>query len=96
MLTFKQFRKLRSEITLNSLFLNDYRNSLNIKEKNVINFFDGYLDYEMTDFIENNPDATPSQRDNYFYELLDKNDINAMYEYYKYLTFDALPIEQEE
>ena len=36
---------LRSEIILNSLFTNDYKNSFGIEPKEVQNFFDGFVDY---------------------------------------------------
>lgn len=45
MLTKKQLKQLRSEITLNSLFFNDYSNTLYIKNKTACVFFDGYMEY---------------------------------------------------
>lgn len=36
---------LRQEITLNSLYVADYRNSLAIDERAVCDFFDGYLEF---------------------------------------------------
>lgn len=53
-LTKEQLWKLRQEITLNSLFLRDYENSLGIDPKECNTFFDGYVEYlvelENTDY----------------------------------------------
>lgn len=37
--------KLRQEITLNSVFLNDYTNTLDIDPNDAYTFFDGYAEY---------------------------------------------------
>lgn len=95
MLSKKQFKQLRGEIVLNSLFMKDYKNSLGIDPQNVIVFFDSYLDYKTNEYEEDHVDATLEEKDNYFYELLEKNDIDDMFNYYSYLEFDALPIEEE-
>ena len=47
MLDIKQLKKLRSEIVLNSLYTNDYENTLNICPIDVQMFFDSYIDYLM-------------------------------------------------
>lgn len=44
MLTKNNLKRLRSEISLNSLDLKDYSNTLNIKEKTASRFFDSYMD----------------------------------------------------
>lgn len=44
-LTKEQLWKLRQEITLNSLFVRDYENSLGIDPKECYTFFDGYVEY---------------------------------------------------
>ena len=36
---------LRKQIVLNSIYLRDYENDYNFDPKEVITFFDGYLDY---------------------------------------------------
>lgn len=36
---------LRQEISLNSMYYSDYRNSLSIDEHTVCDFFDGYLEF---------------------------------------------------
>ena len=41
----EQLYALRKEIVLNSLFLKDYINSFGIDEKEVCDFFMGYVDY---------------------------------------------------
>ena len=54
MLTKNELKKLRNEITLNSVFLKDYSNSLYIKEKTARAFFDSYMEYlnELSDSNE--------------------------------------------
>ncbi len=44
-LTKEELWKLRQEITLNSLFLKDYENSLGIDVKECFAFFSGYVEY---------------------------------------------------
>lgn len=45
MLTKKEIKTLRNEIVLNSLYTNDYKNSLHIKSKTAMMFFDSYMEY---------------------------------------------------
>lgn len=45
MLNKEELKQLRKEIVLNSLFLNDYKNSVGIRKKDACNFFDSYLEY---------------------------------------------------
>lgn len=52
-LTREQLAILRKEITLNSLFFGDYKNSLGIDEEECLNFFDGYVDWLMEDYSGN-------------------------------------------
>ncbi len=93
MLSFRQFKKLRGEIVLNSLYLSDYENSLGIDPQYVYDFFEGYLEYEMTIFCEEHPKATARQKDNHFEKIIDKNDLRAMYDHYLQIEGDCLPIE---
>ena len=44
-LTSKELWGLRTEITLNSLFIADYSSHYNFNEKDVSCFFDGYVSY---------------------------------------------------
>ena len=44
-LTFFEILDLRSQIVLNSVFLNDYENNMGVDPREVMNFFDGYVDY---------------------------------------------------
>ena len=44
-LSTEQLYALRKEIVLNSLFLKDYSNSFGIEEKEVCDFFMGYVEY---------------------------------------------------
>lgn len=45
MLSKEDLIKLRKEIVLNSIFLNDYSNTFGIRKEKVYNFFEGYLSY---------------------------------------------------
>lgn len=45
MLTRNELKQLRNEITLNSIFLKDYKNSFDIDIKKVYCFFDSYMEY---------------------------------------------------
>lgn len=45
MLSIKEVNQLRKEITLNSLYIKDYENSLYIKAATACAFFDGYMEY---------------------------------------------------
>ena len=92
MITYEQFKQLRAEIVLNSVYLNDYENSLGIPAQNVYDFFEGYFEEEMNAYKESHPKASAKKLDKYFEKLLDKNDIKSMYEYYSYLDFETLPI----
>lgn len=51
MMTYNNFKKLRNEIVLNSLFLKDYSNSFYIKNKTVCAFFDSAIDDIQYDYI---------------------------------------------
>ena len=74
MLTKNQLKQLRNEITINSVFLKDYSNSLYIKEKTAFYFFDSFMDYIDNTYNFNNMD---------FYELLEIHDnIDELYQYY--------------
>ena len=44
-LTTEVILDLRKQIVLNSIYLRDYENDYNFDPKEVITFFDGYLDY---------------------------------------------------
>lgn len=92
MLTRKQFKQLCEQSTLNSIYLEDYENNLNIHPLTVQSFFDTYIDSLMIEYIENNPDATNKQRDNHYYSILDNFNVNDAFKFYKYgLSYDALP-----
>lgn len=87
------FKQLRHEITLNSLFVKDYQNTLGIDPQKVCNFCEGWLEYEMQLYKEQHPKATPQERDRYFYWLLDCVNVERlMFRYYKSLDFDPLEI----
>lgn len=48
-----QVIQLRNEITLNSLFLGDYKNSFGIDVEEVCNFFDSFLSWAYDKWKEN-------------------------------------------
>ena len=89
MLTKKQLKQLRNEITLNSLYLKDYNNSLFIKEKTVCDFFNSYIEY----LYEIVSDETLD-----IYDILDKYDNdNRLYNYYLSCCIDNYdPLLQDE
>ena len=76
-LTKEQLWQLRQQVTLNSLFLNDYCNSFGIDEKECNTFFDGYVEY-LYEKAEIYQFATDD-----FFEIVDKYD-NAenLYEWF--------------
>lgn len=80
MLTKKEFYQLRKEIVLNSLYLNDYKNSFNIKEKSVCDFFESALEYV---------NETYKETHNADIDIFNVK-TSKLYEYYKYLEFDPL------
>lgn len=50
----RKIPKLRKEIVLNSMFLHDYENSFGLDPKEVMAYFDGYMEflYDNTEFPE--------------------------------------------
>lgn len=88
MLTKRQLAKLRSEITLNSLYLSDYKNSFGIDPHTVCDFFDGFIEYISDDY-------TGADRD--FWKFLKKSDtIENLWTYYNFLfDCDPLPLPEE-
>ena len=80
MMTYKQFKQLRNEIVLNSLFLKDYSNSFYIKNKTVCAFFDSAIESINDDYKESH------NKD------IDISDITTemLYNYYKTLEYDPL------
>ena len=87
MLTRKQLKQLRDEITLNSLLIKDYSNSLFIKPQTVCNFFNSFIDYMECSYLNKYKHNASSYND-----LFDEYDnLNNLYEYYNYLyEYDAL------
>ena len=76
MLTKNQLKVLRAEITLNSLFIKDYENTLRIKEKTVCAFFDSYID-NLSDL------ASCDGYEGDIIDIIDKYDnIDNLYNYY--------------
>lgn len=89
MLTKNQLKQLRKEIVLNSLFLNDYNNSLFIKNKTVCAFMDSYIEYLYEIAHENN-----FKSDNIIDVLNEYDNIENLYNYY--LCYDDDPLLQND
>ena len=79
MLSKRQLKELRKQIILNSLYLKDYDNNLYIKSKNVCDFFDSYIEELSEKYNTNDID-----------EILKHDNIDELWNYYKYLEFDPL------
>lgn len=76
MLTKNKLKQLRNEITLNSLDLKDYSNTLNIKEKTASSFFDSC----MNELLEK---ASADGFHGDIIDIIDKYDnIDNLYNYY--------------
>lgn len=80
MMTYNNFKKLRNEIVLNSLFLKDYSNSFYIKNKTACAFFDSAIEYINDDYKEKN------NKDIDIYDITTE----MLYNYYKMLEYDPL------
>lgn len=97
-LTKTQLKKLRQQITLNSLFTDDYTNTFNIPPKQVQDFFDGWLEYCETIPTNDNGDLLCDLNlpHNEYYDTLFKlaNNIDELYTYYIYM-FDEDPLSQK-
>lgn len=59
--TKEDLQQLRSQICLNSIFYNDYRNSFGISEKSVCDFFDSYYSYIWEIAEEENPNLNEDE-----------------------------------
>ena len=97
MLTYKEIKQLRKEIVLNSIYLDDYRNSLYITPKDACDFFDSVIDYYYDDINESMYDAAKDGNKKLYNQLKEKRDnlidnltIKQIYDYYKYLEYDPL------
>lgn len=88
MLTKVELQKLRSQITLNSLYVSDYQNNLGIEEHTVCEFFNGYVDY-LGELIE---EDYPNAKDGDWYGLLGEYDTtDNLWDWYWCFEDDPLP-----
>ena len=79
----KELQRLRKEIKFCSVFINDYKNSLDIDPEKACNFFDSYAEY-LSELMKDG-----GYKDNEFFDKLkDYDNINNLYDYYCYLGFD--------
>lgn len=97
-MTRQELQQLRNEITLNSLFTDDYNNSFNIDPRQVQDFFDSYL--EDCEYIPNdNGDllcdlvGTISNNDYYNTLFAIANNMDYLWEFY--CSYDEDPLSQE-
>ena len=88
----EQLRKLRQEIVLNSLFLNDYENSLGIDKDKVYYFFDTFVDDIYEQYVEEHEGEYFTIQD-VFAEL---DNTERLWEFYNCYAEDPLPIEEQE
>ena len=92
MLNKAELKKLRSQITLNSLYISDYHNSLRIEEHKVCDFFDGYVSY-LSELIE---EDYPNAKNNDWFGLLkDYDTIDNLWNWYCNFEEDPLPIDTD-
>ena len=76
---------LRREIVLNSLFIADYRNSLNIDPHMLCSFFDGFLEEVEMQMEE----EIPGFKDAQFFDYLPQYDNpDTLWDYYCGIEFD--------
>lgn len=85
MLTKKQIKDLRKQIVLNSLFLDDYSNTLFIKNITACAFFDSYIDYLYEIASENGVNNIDVLSVIQLYDTIDR-----LYDYYVSLEYNAL------
>ena len=92
MLTKNELQELRSQISLNSIYVADYRNNMGIEEHKSCDFFDGYVDY-LDELIK---EDYPNAKDNDWFGLLCEYDtIDNLWEWYCCFDEDPLPRERE-
>lgn len=84
---------LRQEISLNSMYYSDYRNSLSIDEHAVCDFFDGYLEF-LSEIMQ---EEILAYDDAEFFDWLPVYD-NAenLWNWYGCFEDDPLPLDIEE
>lgn len=65
-----QLKRLREDITLNSIYYSDYENRYGIDRADVYTFFDSYLEYLTELMQEDRPELSETEIDNMFFDLL--------------------------
>lgn len=87
-LTKDQLWSLRREIVLNSIYINDYRNSFGIDERVCCDYFEGYIDY-LSEFMREDPDYGRIE----FSSLLDRYDTpENLYAWDMCIDWDGFPM----
>ena len=87
MFTKEELKKLRNQITLNSVYVCDYENNMGIEPKVVCDFFDGYVSYLDEILKEEHPDVAGDC----YWDILFKYDNDENLEKW-YSCFDADPL----
>lgn len=85
--------RLRQEISLNSMYYSDYRNSLSIDEHAVCDFFDGYLEF-LSEIMQ---EQIPAYDDAEFFDWLPVYDnVENLWNWYGCFEEDPLLLDTEE
>ena len=88
MLTKEELKKLRNQITLNSVFVSDYENNMGIDPKVVSSFFEGYISYLDEILKEEHPDV---KGDSYWDMLFKYDNEENLEKWYDCFIEDPLP-----
>lgn len=84
---------LRQEISLNSMYYSDYRNSLSIDEHAVCDFFDGYLEF-LSEIMQ---EEIPAYDNAEFFDWLSAYDnADNLWNWYGCFEDNPLPLDIEE
>ena len=84
---------LRQEISLNSMYYSDYRNSLSIDEHAVCDFFDGYLEF-LNEIMQ---EEIPAYDNAEFFDWLSAYDnADNLWNWYGCFEDNPLPLDIEE
>lgn len=78
-----QLKRLRSDIVLNSVFLNDYENRYGFDTQEVSELFDGYLNY-LDRLLDENAGGKyiHTDDDTYYKDLFALDNITTLWDYY--------------
>ena len=89
MLTKNELKKLREQITLNSLYIHDYENDMGIDAHICCDFFDGFMSYIEELMYEDHPNLADKQ---YFNVIWSYDTIDNLWDWYCCFDINPLPI----